>query len=1182
MKQSQKTILAVLSAAVFWTSPCATAIADDAQAAAHPPIGISFELKEAGFVTLVIEDSQGRRVRNLIGETPLEAGPHTIWWDGLDESQVVPDPVHKVFYQVRGKLAAPGEYRVRGLFRKDLHLRYEFAVYSPGDPPWRTEDRRGAWLADHTPQADVLALPKGSPYGSHPQMLLSSPVTEGGCSMAWVDMDAKKLYSGTASGWQGGYALARDVGPHPRSDVHAYAAFLTGGIQVFGLRAEGDRSSAPRAILDWQAGENLPVLAYSESPYDQAKGGPGAGGAEGARKNAREVAAGLSIAAYDHVVAVSLPETNEILFVDAGVTATTTKPSRKPVGQILGKAAVPHPTGLMADASGRLYVLSEKSLQRFDVDWKTAKLGGGKVLISQGLEDPRRLAADEQGNLYVSDWGQSHQVKVFTPEGKFLRAIGKAGGPQTGPYDPNRMCNPHGIAISPDGHLWVAEFNYLPKRLSIWTLDGQLLRALYGSARYGGGGTIDPWDPARLFYAYPGVMEFHLDWDKGQGDLHSICLRQDPSRLMLRNHVGHPVMPERPFHLNGRVYLTNAFGEGAERVAGIWLLKDDQAVLLAAGGALTASQEFAEFFRAHADAIKKRLPDGLELTLRDPGKPGAGKYGIALVAAREKGDKTQTGPGLAFWSDLNGDGQMQIEEFTFLRNDTRGVSPTITVDDKLAMLTTSGVQIAPVEFTPAGAPVYDAAKAMRLNKDFVSPAKLESQALLGRDGFLVVTGGPMEGYKDGQRQWYYHSQWGGGGAKGKSPRPQYPGQLLNTMRLLGPTVTCPDGKTEVWAVCGDYGQVFLLTTDGLFVASLFKDARTADHYWPTPAQRGMLLDNVTLVAECYSPTITQTADGKVYLQASKNRTILIRLDGLETVRHIDAGAVNLTPDLLAQAKAYQAALAVQGSGKRADADSPLKVAICEQAPAVNGKSDDWKDADWVKIDDRARAAICVSGDRLYVAYHMDYEYRLENSPDSLDSLFKGGLALDLMIGADTSTDPQRKTPVPGDIRLLVTRVNNQTRAAVFRAVVPGAKEPVKYESPVGSAVIDQVEDISDKVKLAGDRHADKSGKLRRGVPEILRYSDYEFSVPLSALGLSVHDGLAIRGDVGLLVGQSGVTSDRIYWHNKSASMTSDLPTEARLTPNLWGAWQFSKAATKPVGAPTSPRKKGPGKKHPAG
>ena len=910
-----------------------------------------------------------------------------IWWDGMDESLITPDPVTKSIYQVHGKLVAPGDYHVRGLFRKEFHLRYEFTVYNPGNPPWRIEDRTGGWLSDHTPQSDVLFLPKGSPYGSRPQMLLGSSVAEDGFSLAWVDLEGKKLYSrpiGRA------YALARDVGHNPRSDVHAYCAFLAKGIQVVGLQAEG---------------ESLPIVRYAESPYEEVKGGA-------LGEGPKAIAAGLAIAAYNHVVAVSLPERNEILFVDAEPAATSKHSSHKPIGRILVAAPVPHPKGLMADANGRLYVLSDKKLKRFDLDWMDPRLKNETILVAAGLEDPRRLAADEQGNLYISDWGQSNQVKVFTPEGKFLYAIGKAGELQVGPYDPDRMSRPQGIAIAPDGHLWVAEYSGQPKRLSIWTLDGKLVRGLYGPSNYGGGGTIDPWDRSRLFYSYPGTMEFHLDWDKGQGDLRSVCFRPDANSLMLRNKEGHPECPERPVHLNGRVYLSNAFHKTIDPLAGIWLLRDDKAVLVAAGGDLAEGDDFAAFFRAHAEALNKRMPAGVTMNVAKDDDSQGSTHGITFTVPNDKGRKPRRVTLLQFWSDLNGDGRPQVEEFTFLKQDVRGHSPNITLDEKLAWLISSGVRLAPSGFTPGGAPIYDAAKAVRLTKDFIPITTLGRQALLGRDGFLVVTGGPMEGYKDGQRRWYYHSPWNGN-CKGKSPKPQYPGQLLNTLHLLGPTFTSPDGNAEIWAVQGDYGQVFLLTTDGLFVATLFKDNRTvASPYWPALARRGMLLDNVSLREECYDSTITQTSDGKVYLQGGKNMTTLIRLDGLDTVRRLDAGTLKLTPELVAQAKQYQVNLSVLGPSSRPGSDPPLKVAIRPAAPVVDGKLDDWKDAEWAQIDKRSKAAACVSGDRLYVAYHLEYDYRLENSPDSMDNLFKGGPALDVMIGSDPNADPQRRTPFP--------------------------------------------------------------------------------------------------------------------------------------------------------------------------
>ncbi len=48
-----------------------------------------------------------------------------------------------------------------------------------------------------------------------------------------------------------------------------------------------------------------------------------------------------------------------------------------------------------------------------------------EAVVSEGLEDPQQLALDAQGNVYISDRGDSHQVKVFNAEGKYLHAIGR-------------------------------------------------------------------------------------------------------------------------------------------------------------------------------------------------------------------------------------------------------------------------------------------------------------------------------------------------------------------------------------------------------------------------------------------------------------------------------------------------------------------------------------------------------------------------------------------------------------------------------------------------------------------------------------------------------------------------------------------------------------------------------------
>jgi len=88
-----------------------------ASTAPHPPIPIKFSLKEAGFVTLVIEDADGKRVRNLVSETPFPSGDNTAWWDGLDDVGRDPEAASHAVYHIPGKLVRAGTYSVRGLFR---------------------------------------------------------------------------------------------------------------------------------------------------------------------------------------------------------------------------------------------------------------------------------------------------------------------------------------------------------------------------------------------------------------------------------------------------------------------------------------------------------------------------------------------------------------------------------------------------------------------------------------------------------------------------------------------------------------------------------------------------------------------------------------------------------------------------------------------------------------------------------------------------------------------------------------------------------------------------------------------------------------------------------------------------------------------------------------------------------
>jgi hypothetical protein len=238
----------------------------------------------------------------------------------------------------------------------------------------------------------------------------------------------------------------------------------------------------------------------------------------------------------------------------------------------------------------------------------------------------------------------------------------------------------------------------------------------------------------------------------------------------------------------------------------------------------------------------------------------------------------------------------------------------------------------------------------------------------------------------------------------------------------------------------------------------------------------------------------------------------------------------------------------------------VHVAIKEKPPTVDGKLDDWSDAQWVTIDARVtqvgdwghkkvatQAALAIANGRLYAAFKTDEPRMLNNSGQSLQNLFKTGACLDLMIGSDPAADPKRGRPVAGDERLLVTKVKGKTAAVLYRQVAPRAVGAgAEFTSPIKTVKFDSVTDVSDQVQLS-------EGEVKEG-----GLGTYEFSVPLKTLGLAGTDGEKLRGDVGVLRGNGFETLQRAYWSNKASGLVSDLPSEAELTPRLWGTWEVKK------------------------
>jgi hypothetical protein len=377
--------------------------------------------------------------------------------------------------------------------------------------------------------------------------------------------------------------------------------------------------------------------------------------------------------------------------------------------------------------------------------------------------------------------------------------------------------------------------------------------------------------------------------------------------------------------------------------------------------------------------------------------------------------------------------------------------------------------------------------------------------------------------------------------------------LVGPTRLLGQLFTPRKGDAgPLWCVNANHGNLYVFTADGLFVATLFQDMRLG-RSWSMPAgQRGMRLNDLTLHDENFWPSITQTTDGRVFL-VDGGRSSLIRVEGLDRIRRFRDQPIELTPAQIEQCRTW--ALAAEAARQAESGRETAIIPIRPLPPTVDGTLTDWGDAQWLTIDKRGTrayfdantrpynvtAAVMIAGDRLYAAWQTGEPRLLENSGATPNALFKNGGALDLMLGTDPTADPQRTQPVAGDLRLLVTKVKDKVRAELYRAVVPGtpAAERIAYASPVSTVWFDRVADVSDQITLAGNKDG-----------------DFELSVPLRVLGFEPKPGLRVRADIGILRGDGFQTQARVYWANKATGITADVPSEAALTPKLWGNWEL--------------------------
>lgn len=104
---------------------------------------------------------------------------------------------------------------------------------------------------------------------------------------------------------------------------------------------------------------------------------------------------------------------------------------------------------------------------------------GGKGAANGQLNSPRGLAVAPDGDVYVADLANS-RISVFGPDGAFKRTFGHLGA-QPGKGKPGEFNEPSGVAVGPDGTVYVADaWN---GRIQKFDPKGRYLGE-YGGAKY--------------------------------------------------------------------------------------------------------------------------------------------------------------------------------------------------------------------------------------------------------------------------------------------------------------------------------------------------------------------------------------------------------------------------------------------------------------------------------------------------------------------------------------------------------------------------------------------------------------------------------------------------------------------------------------------------------------------------
>lgn len=747
--------------------------------------------------------------------------------------------------------------------------------------------------------------------------------------------------------------------------------------------------------------------------------------------------------------------------------------------------------------------------------WYAADGAVRKLTIPGASFRPTAFWIAEDGRFYVSDW-DSQTIRVFSNADtnmQELAVVGEPGGREPGPFNPRRMTRPWAVAVEnrPDGkqYLYCVESGENPRRTAVWDITGL------------------PGKPAAIVRDYCNGVGFMGTWGgisddvPGLGMLQGVLYDVDltkpgytPTYVLPGAHRRFILVPHNGYHFLSSV-------SGTER----------------------------EYYTIAIDKVKMEPHNFIFMRKGAEWKPVA-FVGYAAAAARN-GFPPLTGKGgLAFWSDLNGDGEKQAEEVSQADALPPSAEEGVRCERDLAWYY-GGNAIRPERFTETGIPVYSSNSIQRLPADAGKAGNQGQWPALRktRFGYVKETSGRLpdtlqtrNGYNEiqgfdtnGVTRWRYPACWPREEGMYAAPEAR-PGLILGSLRISG---TADMGGHSIVAVRGYNGQEYLLRDDGLYVGELFTDYREAEGMPEGANVVGKPVDKTTMGPDPSNGTFTRQRDGKVRLCHGYTDVRIAEVVGLDTVADIAPKPLQLTEEQLKTCAAF--------------VPTPL-----EKLPKVT----QWTipkggpfDADAVAFDkdamllaagqkEFARVLMRYDEKNLYVAWQVRDRTPFVNRGHAPEMAFKTGDCVGLLCAAGSGGGDRKRR---GGIRILITRFEDRIVAVKMRA---GGKPTAEFhfqKTPYHKT-------------WTGDfRHLAVEPSVTASVKPMDGGYVVTAALPWATLECAPAAGAEFAGDVEAIFGTDYTTHHVqrvVRWADKETTYLTDTCMEAEGHPARWGTWRI--------------------------